>query len=627
MGTMTHPDPRGEYEQRLCARRESAATLDRQARALAPARLAAFLALLAAGWLSFIEHAFTPFWTAAPALTFAALVAWHHRLLESLRAARRAVDFYERGLARLDDRWMDDGETGRRFLDPHHPFAGDLDLFGQGSLFQLLNRARTRSGEATLADWLQNPAEGPEVRARQAAVLDLRPRLDLREDIAVLGDRLEAGVAPDELIRWGKSAGAAPGRERVAAVALPAAAVLCALAGAWWFALAIYLAQSAFAFALRKRVKQTVKDAETALKDLDLLGEMLARVEAHTFEAPRLAELQHGLGAKDESPAALVHSLRVRAEMLDARMNPMFAPIAALLLWTTQVALGIEAWRSAHGHKIDRWLDTLGQFEALASLGAHAYERPDDPFAEIRPRDEGPLFDAEQMGHPLLPADRCVRNDLRLDANVRLKIVSGSNMSGKSTFLRATGVNTVLALLGAPVRAKSLRITALQPGASILATDSLREGTSRFYTEITRIRDIVGFTRAGRPLLFLLDEMLQGTNSHDRRAGAIAILENLVDAGAIGLVTTHDLALTEIAARLGPEGRNAVENVHFQDELVDGEMAFDYRLRAGVVKKSNALALMRAVGLIQDETEVHSEPEGSQSGPEAGSERVPGSGG
>jgi DNA mismatch repair ATPase MutS len=229
--------------------------------------------------------------------------------------------------------------------------------------------------------------------------------------------------------------------------------------------------------------------------------------------------------------------------------------------------------------------------EALCSLAGYAYEHPGDPFPEIAA--EGACFDAEGLGHPFIPENSCVRNDVRLGPELRVLVVSGSNMSGKSTLLRTIGANAVLSMAGAPVRARRLTLTPVALGASILRRDSLQEGTSRFYAEITRLRQLVDITAGPLPLLFLLDELLHGTNSHDRGIGALAVIRDLVRRGAIGLLTTHDLALAQIADVLAP----SAANVHFEDSLVAGKLVFDYRLRPGIVRKSNALELMRSVGL------------------------------
>jgi DNA mismatch repair ATPase MutS len=266
------------------------------------------------------------------------------------------------------------------------------------------------------------------------------------------------------------------------------------------------------------------------------------------------------------------------------------APLAFLLLWTPQLALAVEAWCRTSGLALGRWLAAVGEFEALCALAGYAYENPADPLPEIVA--ESPCFDAEELGHPLLPRSRCVRNNVCLRCDLRVLVISGSNMSGKSTFLRTVGVNAVLALAGAPVRAQRLRLSPFTIGATLRIEDSLQAGRSRFYTEITRLRQLLDLAKSTPPLLFLLDELLQGTNSDERRQGAEAVIRTLLDHGAIGLVTTHDLALTQIADALSPRAAN----VHFEDQLENGAMTFDYRMRPGVAHSKNALALMRAVG-------------------------------
>jgi DNA mismatch repair ATPase MutS len=289
--------------------------------------------------------------------------------------------------------------------------------------------------------------------------------------------------------------------------------------------------------------------------------------------------------------SARVAQLQRYVDLLEARRNQFFAPIALFLMWGTHFGLAIDTWRFDCGPTLGDWIDATGEIEAITALAGYAFEHPCDPFPEIV--EEGPVFDGRGLGHPLLPGSACIRNDLALDGEAQACIVSGSNMSGKSTLLRTVGVNTVLALAGAPVRAEFLRVSPIAVGASIRVNDSLQEGTSRFYAEIKRLHQIVELCDDELPVLFLLDEILHGTNSHDRRIGADAIVRGLLRRNAIGLVTTHDLALAQIADELAPRTRN----VHFEDHLEDGKMVFDYALRQGVVRKSNALALMRAVGL------------------------------
>jgi len=274
-------------------------------------------------------------------------------------------------------------------------------------------------------------------------------------------------------------------------------------------------------------------------------------------------------------------------ELLDSRDNFIVRILDGPCLWTIQTAMAIEAWRSENGRYIERWLDAVAEIEAISSLANYSYEHPDDPFPAFQ---EGAVFDGESLGHPLLADTRCIRNSVTLRPPLQLYVVSGSNMSGKSTLLRAVGINAVLALAGAPVRAARLSLSPLSVGASIRTMDSLEEGHSRFMAEILRLKQILELPR---PALFLLDELLGGTNSHDRAIGAEGLIRSLLARGAIGLATTHDLSLSRVADDLAPSALN----VHFEDRLEGGQLVFDYRMRPGVVTRSNALDLMRAVGL------------------------------
>jgi DNA mismatch repair ATPase MutS len=311
-------------------------------------------------------------------------------------------------------------------------------------------------------------------------------------------------------------------------------------------------------------------------------------MERQSFAAPRLIALRSVLERNGVPASHQIERLRKLVSLLDARRNQFFAPFALLFLWTTNIAFAIERWRLESGVEIVAWIEAMGEIEALLSLSSFAFEHPSFAMPEVIDGDA--LFDGDAVGHPLIPGARRVANDVRIGGDLRLLIVSGSNMSGKSTLLRAIGVNTILALAGAPVCAARLRVTPMALGASINLNDSLSEGASRFYAEILRIRDILHIPP---PLLFLLDEVLGGTNSHDRRIGAAAIIRGLVVRRAIGLATTHDLALAQIADDLAPRAAN----VHFEDHIEKGEVLFDYRMRPGVVTKSNALELMRAVGI------------------------------
>lgn len=593
--------PHTEYTQRLQVRQTSVSQLSDRDRLIGNARLSLFLLAAGIAWFFCRPGTLSWWWLLVPLGIFVGLVLLHERIRRRLRLAERSVAFYQRGLARLEDRWAGTGEQGTDFLDDGHPYAPDLDLFGQGSLFELLCTARTRGGERTLAEWLQRPAAPDEIQARQTAVEELQPKLDLREALVLRGADVRAGVDPDIFAKLlarqdGKPLFTNLSTIRLALAGLAAGSALSLIG--WqlvWFSAIPFVAIGSLAggavLLLRSRINQSLAGIEKLLHDLSLLSELLAGLEHERFSSPRLTALRDQLHSEGLPPSEQITRLRRLVALLESRKNQFFAPVAALLLWKTQVALAIEAWREDSGRAIGQWLAVVGEFEALSSLASYAYEHPTDPFPEILAL--GPTFESKGLGHPLLPAASCVRNDVSLGDPLQVLVVSGSNMSGKSTLLRTVGANTVLALAGAPVRAESLRLSPLMPGATLRIQDSLQAGSSRFYAEITRLSQIMDLTKESVPVLFLLDEILHGTNSHDRQTGAEAVVRSLIQRNAIGLVTTHDLALAHVAEALSPKATN----VCFEDHFADGQIQFDYRMRSGIVQKSNALALMRSVGL------------------------------
>ena len=625
--------PGDEYRARLDSRQAACRVLGNRDRLLSHARLVTFVAgaILVALWWRGITPAG---WFALPVLAFAVLIQRHDRVIRALAMAQRSVHFYERGLGRIEDRWAGAGEPGERFRDEHHLYANDLDLFGRGSLFELLSIARTRAGEERLAEWLKHPASADEVLARRDAIAELTPALDLREEVASSGVDIAgaeigvsaaasaaagttagttagtrastrastaAGVDSDALVSWAERAPVLGGTWlRGIAGGLTVCAIgtaaYAAIAGNYAYLIAVLLIEAAFSIPMRRRVQQALHAAESPARDLDVLAHVLERLEREDFRAPRLAAMRRQLDTAGVRASVAIRRLHRLVELHDWQHNQFFAPVAAVLLWGTHLAWAIEGWRSLHGAHVRTWLHTVGDFEALSSLSAYRYEHPDDVWAEIVDGNAG--FDGTAVGHPLLPAARMVPNDIRLWGDTRLLVVSGSNMSGKSTVLRTVGINAVLALAGAPVRATALRMTPLAIAATLRIQDSLQEGRSRFFAEITRIRELTDKARGPVPLLFLLDELFHGTNSHDRLAGASGVLRSLLDCGAIGMITTHDLALTAVADALSPRAAN----VHFEDQFEGGEIQFDYRMKPGPVTRSNALALMRAVGLDVDET-------------------------
>jgi MutS domain V/MutS domain III len=588
--------PSEEYKQRQQSRETQVAHFEKLHHRFGNLRLLVVVATLIAAWFSLHNDAFSPWWLLSALVVFVVTAVIHARILRKRSRAKRAVDFYRKGLARIEDRWVGTGQTGER-IDTHSSlYATDLDLFGPGSLFELLSLARTRMGEDTLAAWLLAPSSVTEIKQRQAAVAELRSRLDLREDIAMLGEDLKVGVHSEDLTRWAE----APNQLKLKvlrwislllSLASIASVIYWAQRGEKTPFFIILILATIITASLRKHTAEVLHSTEHALKDLQLLSSLLARLERETFEAPLLQALKADLFSHHLAGSNAIARLRTIVEYVNALENPIMRALNVPLLYGVQVAYAAEAWRSEYGAAVRSWLRAIGEAEALLSLSAYSYEHPADPFPEFV---EGPpCFTATELGHPLIPATKCVRNNISICGETRVLLLSGSNMSGKSTLMRAVGINTVLAMAGAPVRAQHLQLTPLQIGASILVSDSLQEGSSRFYAEITRIRHICDLAGQHPPILFLLDELLQGTNSKDRLIGAEGVVRALLNSGAIGLISTHDLALTNI----GEQRDSRLHNVHLQDEIEDGKMKFDFKLQDGVVTKSNGIELMRLIGL------------------------------
>ena len=597
----THEMPESEYVRRVAERRQQLANIRVHHQRLWMYLIVAVLAGAVITWAAFSLHLISALWILPPSVVVLSTV---QSLTKNARAhgrVQRIVSFYELGLLRLGDKWQGQGIDGKEFLPKNHVYASDLDLFGQGSLFELLCTARTSVGRTTLANWLLNPAECGQAGERQVAISELRDMLDLRDDWASVGGSGldQAGSAVSD---WADLPVIAfSSFVRTLAITLPICLVVVSLlAGVgilghhWPWAIAVPIGlETLVACLLLKKTRLTAANLDQPSFELSLLAPLLDRLERAEFRCSLLKSLQSQLTASSGRPSEQIRLLRFCAWLLNLRKSEYFALLSSIILWGTNLAILIERWRQQNRNGLARWLDSLGQFEALLCLARYYYENPDYTFAVLRP-ESSPTFWAEGLGHPLLNTKACVRCDIALDPKkTQLIVVSGSNMSGKSTLLRSVGVNCVLALAGAPVCAVLLRISPLQIGCSISVHDSLLQAKSRFQAEVERLKWIITLSRI-KGTLFLLDEMLGGTNSADRLFGARALIDQLAANAAVGIVTTHDLALTDVVTAL--EGRAI--NVHFEEYYEDNEMRFDYRMRPGVLSRTNGLNVMAALGLF-----------------------------
>jgi len=606
---VTSASPLPRYQQSLAAATLNHARFQRQDRRWVAAKIILFL-VLAITSLAVIHYA--PKYSFALALLIVAIIVTfvlHERTLVSLRRSQRLMRFYEQAMARLEDRWPGTGASGERFLDNAHLYARDLDLFGSGSLFELLSICRTRSGEETLAHWLLTPASVEVIEQRQSAVQDLAPRFDFREAMALAGEEMQVGVHPEKFIAWCEAPSTLS--KLFSYLVAPLLSLLWIAVIVFWFVeyartgiagsplwiIAISVLNYGVRFLFGKGSESAADQVEEAITahDLKLLTAVFKLIESEDFHSESLIALQSIFGCQPECASRALRSLNRRLQWLESRHNMVVRFIAPFIFATTLCVAPVERWHQQYGRHLRAWLSAAGEIEALLSLSCYAAEHPQAVFPAFTA--ETPTFHATALTHPLLPASRAVPNDVRLDASLQLIVLSGPNMAGKSTLLRAIGLNAVLAQAGAPVCAAQLTLSPLNVAASICVLDSLQGGLSRFYAEIQRLKQMQDRALAAPGVLFLLDELFSGTNSNDRRTGTEAIVRTLLGHAAIGIVTTHDLALTQIVDRLGDQPGGHAVNYHFGDRFHSGELHFDYRMTPGIAESTNALELMRAVGL------------------------------
>ena len=607
---MTGPrTPRRTYEQRRDDFEAQRVEVARRSNALSAVRLAAFLLALGFGVLAELRP--SPIFPLAGILLFVAfvvLVIVHGGVRRRERWLEELRDLNGEGLRRLNRDWHALPERPAPVSDPHG-VAADLDLFGRPALAQLLGPVGTPRGRVTLARWLLDGASPSEIRARQAAVRELADAHDTREALAAHGRAAGAvlGSDIDAFLAWAEGPPTRiGGLMHAVSFALPLVTftlIALALAGVVPGSLPLLPVLVAIGLTLGpgKAVRSAFQKAFGREGMFRGYPDMFDTVAALRPQSERLVALRHDIGAGDVDAAALMRRLARLMHLADLRHSGLTYAIGQfLLLWDFHVIRAVERWRGEAGGRVREWLRLLGEVEALAALATLAHDHPDWVFADIV-ENGAPSMEATGLGHPMLAPERRVDNDVRVGPPGTFLFITGSNMSGKSTLLRAIGLNATLALAGAPSCAQRMRTPSVTLRTSIHVQDSLVQGVSFFMAQLQRLKDVVSAADAGaqpgeRPVLFLLDEILAGTNSAERRVAATRVIRHLVHVGAIGAVTTHDLELGE-----QPELTPSADPVHFSehvDAADDGvAMSFDYTLRPGVATSTNALRLMRAVGL------------------------------
>ncbi len=590
----------GETRAHRAATQANLTQLARHSWLVANARLVAFLAAagLAIAALLGKVGPWAPYGIGVGALAYVVLIFVHRGVDDRERRGRAAVAYDDRLLARVSGTWQKAARDGKGYAPPGHPYARDLDIFGQASLFQLLNETPTRSGEERLATWLASPTDPKTILIRQGALKALAPRLGFRRELSVAAAAEgDDKVDPTALTRWAGDASVSLAAVRWARwlpfVLVPVTLVSYLASREGWLPrlvpIVAFVVQLLVAGLVRGPLARFFTSIAIADRSLGRLRQTFARLEAESFDEPHLVELRRG-GSGTVPASQALRKLDFWYGFAEARRSQLGPVLNVLFLWDLLMLFRIADWRDRFGGQAAAWVSGLAEIEALCALAGFAAEHPAAVFPEIEERE--PLVSARDLAHPLLDAP--VANDVDIRGSGHALLLTGSNMSGKSTLLRAIGVNVVLALAGAPVIASSMRVAVLQLATSMRVEDSLERGVSFFYAEVQRLKLVLDVARdhAGS-CMFLLDELLLGTNTRERQIASREIVGRLLETGALGVITTHDLDLTTLEA----ETQGRVVNAHFRDLLAEGKMAFDYKLRPGIVDTTNALKVLELAGI------------------------------
>ena len=587
------------YRQRADKHATLAAALQTRYNRLAIVRLLAFVAAVAL--VIFAGGQYGPLLALVVGLVllagFGFFVNYHLSIAQAQRhqANLATVNSDE---ARFQAHAWDQFGDGARYLDAAHPYTVDLDVFGPYSLFQFFNRTSTTIGSDRLAACLRDGADVPTALRRQAAVADLRDRLDFRQELRARG----LGTADDprhvEAIRtWLTAEPYVLGRTglEVALWLVPLITIVSLVLAIIYLPYQLWILAFVLPGIVLARTTKRVSDihgrTEMAGGLLAAYARQLQPLESEAVEAPLLQELQSAFRTDPARPAS-VHLRRLShlIRQLNVRSNPFAILLNLFSLWDLRYVRQLERWRAARRDDLPRWFEALAEMEALASLATVAYNRPAWTFPTLS---ETQQFEGQALGHPLLPEAGRITNDLAMPTRSHIKLVTGSNMAGKSTFLRTVGLNIVLARSGSVVCAAALTLPPLDVYTSMRTQDALHESTSSFYAELKRLQFIIAAVEAGRPVYFLLDEILKGTNSRDRHTGSKALIRQLTEAGGAGIIATHDLELGSLEAHY--DGR--IENLRMEVGIDGDRLTFDYQVEKGVSQSFNATVLMRQMGI------------------------------
>lgn len=496
-------------------------------------------------------------------------------------------------------------EDGKEYVNPEHPYSFDLDIFGRRSLFQSINRTCTFFGKVRLAEWLQNHLhEKTSIEKRQEMIREISEHTLFREQFRVAGLVHHGQSSDGEKIQvWSQSPAQYLHAGWVKALiwgvpVINSLLLITSLAG-WtsfsWLGLSfgIFLVLS---FGIIKRATYIQETYGKQLKSLNGYARLIALAKAEEWKSAGMQELMERFNLNGQSPVQALQQLSKELDRLDLRNNQfLYVLLEGSIFFQLQEIVRIERWKVRYGQHISEWLETVGELDALCSLGTFAYNHPQYTYPELT---EKPFcFLATQMGHPLMPASQCVKNDATIPSRPFFLIITGANMAGKSTYLRTIGVNYLLACIGAPVCCERLKLHPNQLITSLRTSDSLSDNESYFFAELKRLKRIIDLLNQGQQLFIILDEILKGTNSMDKQKGSFDLIRQFMQLKANGIIATHDLLLGSLIKQFPEE----IRNYCFEADIKDNELTFSYKLREGVAQNMNACFLMKKMGIILQE--------------------------
>lgn len=488
--------------------------------------------------------------------------------------------------------------NGNEYFEKEHPYLNDLDILGAHSLFQYINRTNTQPGAAKLADWLKRPAKFPDIKPRQDAIVELSEQINWRQDLrSVFYMNPSSAQNPDKLLAWCYAAPEIlmPSFVKASLWGLPL--IIIVLMVLSWFGMPgvflsmAFLASFGINNAFIKKINKIQLNLSKSFEMLASYADIIKLIEHSALHTEKLVDLKSKFDGKNPASGSL-KKLSQLLRNLDYRLNILVGlPLNLIFLWDIHQCMKLEKWKADNRDNIKEWFEAMAEFEALSSLANLKFNNPGWTFPMVT--DDYFHISMKEAGHPLILPKNRILNDFTLDEDGKIALITGSNMSGKSTFLRTCGVNIILAMAGAPVCSKKIEISYVKIYSSMRIADSLEENTSSFYAELKKLAQIIQVVEQKEKVFLLLDEILRGTNSNDRHTGSVALIKQLIKNGAPAILATHDLALSSLTEEAG----RCIEIYNFDVKIQGDELYFDYKINPGICKSLNASILMKKMGI------------------------------